>query len=338
MAKILDLLFKTTYNNNTVLSATVELTQKCNLNCVHCYLSGRKPKHELTTDELKQVMNQLARSGCLYLVFTGGEVFLRKDIITLCEYAKSKHFDLRLFSNGTLIDEQTIRALSKIGLSSIELSLYGNRSVHDKITRRKGSFHETINAISLLSKHKIPVTIKSPLMKFNYRDYGWIINFAARFGLSYKFDPVITPANNGDKKVLQYRLSDKQLMSLFKDKRIFKKQRVLSRPNDKSDSMFCSAGRNFVSISCDGTVYPCLQLQTPLGIIPKKRLHFTNNLSKIWANVSMRSIKQTDLVKCNNCKNMVFCRRCPGLAFLEDGDLCGPSTVACKLAEVYCKI
>ena len=192
-------LFDNTRRKNIPLLCTFELTQNCNQRCVHCYLCMGQNKRlgELSTRQVKQILAQLARAGTLYLTFTGGEIFLRKDIIELCAAARGLSFDLRLFTNGTLLTETTVRELAALNITALEISVYGKKSTHDSITCLPGSFDKSIAAIRLAREYGIAVSLKTPLMKDNFSDYRYLQKLAVRLGAVMKTDPVIVPANDG---------------------------------------------------------------------------------------------------------------------------------------------
>ncbi|MCB4790944.1 MAG: radical SAM protein [Elusimicrobia bacterium] len=365
-------LFNITYEKKIPLSCIFELTRKCNLNCVHCYLDKSAGKEQLSTARVKNILRQLKKAGTLYLVFTGGEPFLRGDLLELCRYARGLKFDLRIFTNGVLLTDKIADDLSSLNLSGVELSLYGKRKVHDNITKVKGSFDKTLNAINILKKHRIPVTIKCPLIKINFSEYSWLITFAKKHKINLKIDPTIAPKNNGDKSILKYRLSISQLRQLYKDAYFNKLEktgntnpatwnppssdeggmrshsslegdRFKSRHSGTAsaggvatglnkNSLLCSAGHNLCAIDHAGNVYPCLQFLVKTGNL------MTKSFDKIWGieNKKLTKIRNTKITvkKCMSCILQTHCQRCPGLALLEDGDLYGPSKIACKIAKI----
>src|SRR5207302_4498395 len=96
-----DWLFRTSVARHIPLSVHIDLTMRCNEHCVHCYrVIEQRP--ELTTAELKALLDDVARAGTLYLLFSGGEIFLRPDLFDLIEHARRLHFDVRLKSNALL--------------------------------------------------------------------------------------------------------------------------------------------------------------------------------------------------------------------------------------------
>src|SRR6058998_2074459 len=96
-------------HTNTIVNAQIELTYGCNLHCVHCYTDCyNRPdliKRELSYAEVTRILDQLAAEGCLWVCFTGGEIFMRKDFLDIYAYAKQKGFLITLFTNGTLFTE-----------------------------------------------------------------------------------------------------------------------------------------------------------------------------------------------------------------------------------------
>jgi radical SAM protein with 4Fe4S-binding SPASM domain len=325
-----DNLFNLTFKNEIPLLCAFELTSSCNLNCVHCYLSGRNSDDCLSTYQVKRVLEQLAKAGTLYLVFTGGEIFLRKDIFELCSYARKLKFDLRLFTNATLIDEATVNRLSHLDLSGIEISLYGRKNTHDAITRSKGSFDKTITAIKLLKAHKIPVSIKCPVIKQNFKDMGWLKTFAKKLDIKFRLDPTISAKDNNDKSALKHRLNTKDLEHLIAT--MSPKLHKTKDPLEIFDERFlCSAGKNMIGIGFDGTLFPCLGWKFGLGDIVSK------SFDCIWKGEEIkriRSLELKDIRKCSSCEIRCFCQRCPGMAMTEEGNFNLPSKIACKIANI----
>ena len=99
-----------------------EITYRCNLRCSHCYQTGASGEKELTTEEIYSALDELADLGCLYLTFTGGEILLREDLFDIAKYARKKEFAIRLFTNGTLIDEKVADKIKNLSPLSVEIS------------------------------------------------------------------------------------------------------------------------------------------------------------------------------------------------------------------------
>jgi len=132
-------------------SAQIELTYRCDLNCIHCYCKGSEVKKELTACEWKDLIDQMHSAGTMWLTITGGEPLLRKDFIEIYAYAKKKGFFISLFTCGTLLDDETIRYLSENPPYSVEISLYGVK----KETYEVISLAGTVNAPSFRTSASI---------------------------------------------------------------------------------------------------------------------------------------------------------------------------------------
>jgi radical SAM protein with 4Fe4S-binding SPASM domain len=299
---------------------------------VHCYLPDKDNVKDLKTKEIKELIDELMDSGCLFLTLTGGEIFLREDIFEIMEYIQKKEFVVQVFTNATLITNEVAKNLKEFGIWEIGISLYGvNADVHEKITQVKGSFDKTMAGIINLAKNNLPVRIKCPLVKHNFQEYKKVIKLAKDLGIKYTFDTTISPKLDGDKYPVSLRLGKDELNELFQDKEIY--PTFLGSANyDKKEIILCQAGRNTCGISSFGDVYPCLQLPVPAGNIRE------NSFREIWRNAQflkkLRKMDEKDIAVCDSCKMVFDCPRCPGLAYLEDGDLYGKSKACCEVAEI----
>ncbi|UCD72074.1 MAG: radical SAM protein, partial [Syntrophobacterales bacterium] len=112
------------------LAGVLELTFRCNNRCMHCYVNkgaddGRERKKELSYDQMCRILDAIAEEGCLWLLLTGGEPFIRRDFVEIYTYAKRRGFLITLFTNGTLIDPEIADFLREWPPRSIEITLYG---------------------------------------------------------------------------------------------------------------------------------------------------------------------------------------------------------------------
>lgn len=324
-------LMKKTMDEEIPFSVVWELTDKCNLRCAHCYVVPDYKREELSLSEIKTILDQLARAGCLYLIFTGGEIFTRDDFFDISRYARRKGFGLRLLTNGTLLTAETADELKDIQPLSVEISLYGlSPSVHEAITRVPGSYSKTIRAFKLLKERKIKAVIKSPLMRKNIGEFDRLKRFAEEAGSGFVFDFNISARDNGCTTPHKFRLSDSNLRQFFSQKVELSRGR---RAEIKDDTPTCNAGLNMAFISPYGEVHPCLAIRERCGDLRKERF------SQIWEKSQVlsetRSIRFSDLSECLDCRLLRYCDRCQGTALLEDGDILSPSKAACRIAEIH---
>jgi radical SAM protein with 4Fe4S-binding SPASM domain len=322
------------------LSALFELTYKCNFKCKHCYITPSKKKRELSTQEIESILTQLAMNGTFSLSLSGGEIFCRDDIWEILKFARKKKFLIKLYTNGSLLDEEAIRRLKELSIYEIHVSLYSLRArVFDQICGVKGAFSKVIQTINLLHQHGLYFKIKIPLMKHTFQEYQKLIQFTEQYQpkSSYNIDLTIVPKNNGSKLPLKFRIDKQDLYYILSDAKVAPSSSPRSSSEkDPLADIPCNAGFNVCSISPYGEVYPCLQLLVPCGNLREK------SFSEIWKNSetlkNIRKIKTSHLKECRVCSVKDFCARCPGLAHLENGNLLGASSRACEIAKVRQKI
>ena len=136
---------------NIPLSVQVDLTYRCNERCVHCYLD-HDDHGEMTTAEIKHLLEEMAEAGVFILTLSGGEILLRKDFFEILEYARRKLlFCVKLKTNAILIREREAARIRDLGVESIQISIYSHRpEVHDAITLVPGSLKRSVDAIRFL--------------------------------------------------------------------------------------------------------------------------------------------------------------------------------------------
>jgi MoaA/NifB/PqqE/SkfB family radical SAM enzyme len=120
------------------------VTRKCNLKCAHCYINAttEELQGELTTEEAKRLMDQIAEVSRPLLILSGGEPLLRRDIYELIRYGTNKGFRMGLGSNGSLIDETVARKLKDAGVKTVSISLDScDPKKHDEFRGVKGKHH-----------------------------------------------------------------------------------------------------------------------------------------------------------------------------------------------------
>src|SRR5262245_53386412 len=160
--------------NRTPLNVHFELTYRCNEQCVHCYCMvehGREQevrRRELTLDEIRHVLDELADMGGLYLPLSGGEVMVRPDFFEIAEHARGRGFAYRVFTNGIGLTEAKVERLAALEPLTVELSIFSaDPAIHDAITRVPGSFRRLMGAIDRLKRHGLRVYLKTVVMKPN---------------------------------------------------------------------------------------------------------------------------------------------------------------------------
>ncbi len=148
------------------------MTQQCNLKCVHCYAQAKTTRqtNELSTEEGKQLIDDLSKMGAPVILFSGGEPLMRKDMPELAAYAVDKGMRAVISTNGTLIDAQTARLLKDIGLSYVGISLDGMQEINDRFRGVEGAFQAAMNGIENCQKAGIKVGLRFTINKFNVNE------------------------------------------------------------------------------------------------------------------------------------------------------------------------
>ncbi len=315
------------------LGTILELTYRCNLDCLHCYQTPKKGR-ELTYEEVKSVLDQLAGLGCLYVSFSGGEPLVRRDFFRIAQYARKKSFALRLMSNGTLITEQVAHRLARLGFECVDLSIYGaNASTHDRFTRVPGSFSRMMAGIEKLRASRVPVRLKMTINRFNVRQLTRIRQMARKLGADFQAEPYITPRNNSDLTPLQYRIAPEDAGRVAAH---FVKANQKYFCEDQRIGLVCNAARSVMAISPTGDVYPCEGMQISAGNIRKKPLVDIWQKSSILKRI--RALKEKHFLDCYRCALRKYCFKCMGIANLEKGSYLKKAEFFCMMARAVREI
>jgi radical SAM protein with 4Fe4S-binding SPASM domain len=314
------------------ISVHLDITYRCNERCVHCYLD-HDDHGEMTTAEIKDVLNQLSEAGVFFLTLSGGEVLMRRDFFEIVEHARRLLFNVKVKTNGVMIRESGARRIRELGVEQVQISVYSHRpEVHDAITKLPGSLKRTIEAIRFLKSQGLKVVIANVLMACNLFDNSGVMALAKELGVSYTLDPTITPKMDGDTSVLALRIPGSELHQVFRSQELVGNVEEFCAPppapgEDIMDGFPCSAGHTACYITPYGDVFPCVQFPLPSGNVRRQKF------IDIWRHSpeleEVRSIRARDLPTCSTCAHVGTCTRCPGLAYME-GNMRGPSTADCE--------
>jgi AdoMet-dependent heme synthase len=314
------------------LSVHIDLTYRCNERCIHCYLD-HDDHGEMTTAEIFDVLEQLADAGVFFISFSGGEVFLRRDVFQILEHARKLLFNVKVKTNATMIQEKEAARLRQLGVEQIQISVYSHRpEVHDAITKLPGSLARTIGAIRFLKSQRLKVSISNVLMAGNFSDQAGVVALAKELGVAYALDPTITPKLDGDTSILALRIASSELNQVLHNAELVGDVEEFCAPpplpgEDVMEGFPCSAGHTACYISPYGDLFPCVQFPLPSGNLRRQKF------LEIWRHSpqlkDVRSIRARDLPTCSSCAHVGTCTRCPGLAYME-GNMRGPSTADCE--------
>lgn len=307
------------------LRVTFELTYKCNMDCNFCYLTNQKEaasgyiplQDELSYSELVKIINQLPRFTLI--TFTGGEPFLRKDILDILRFSTKRH-KCTIITNGTLLNEEIIQELVMLKLPLIGISIDGIEKVHDEIRKIPGAFKKIIDNIKLIQKYKkikrtkYPmIDIKTVINKKNVEQLSKLIDLAESFSvenLTYQIIQTSVYTNIGSKitEKEEYLARPPRLENLDIDSlknelekiiRLSKKTRVKIRfipaiPPEEILTHYsnrinigrytCYAPWTMVRVSSVGDLYPCYNYE--IGNLRQ------NTLKQLWDSPGYKAFRE----------------------------------------------
>jgi radical SAM protein with 4Fe4S-binding SPASM domain len=310
----------------------LDVTYRCNERCVHCYLD-HDDHGEMTLEEIKTLLDQLAEAGVFFLTLSGGEVLMRMDFFDILRHARKLMFNVKVKTNAFMIREKEADLFRELGVQAVQISIYSHRpEIHDAITKLPGSLKRSVAAIRFLKSRGLNVTMANVLMRQNLSDYAGVKALAGEFGVQVTTDPTITPKMDGDRSILGMGLRSTELNDVFRDANLVGNVDEFCAPPPPADEATlegvpCSAGHTYCYISPYGDVYPCVQFPLPCGNVRKQQFLDIWRQSKQLNEV--RSIRARDLPTCSSCSHVGSCTRCPGLAYME-GNMRGPSSLDCE--------
>ena len=175
------------------------ITRACNLKCVHCYNDSGvgKAANEVSTDQAKSILDDLAEFGVPSVLFSGGEPLMRADLFELLGYAQERGMRTVISTNGTLITAQVAREVEARGVSYVGISLDGIGQVNDEFRRAPGAFDKTVAGIRNCQDAGIRVGLRLTLTKRNIQDLESLFDFLESEGIERACFYHLVPSGRG---------------------------------------------------------------------------------------------------------------------------------------------
>lgn len=311
------------------------LTERCNLRCSHCY-QGETDKSELSFTQIKNVVGEIRETlrewSDIYGIcfspsfsITGGEPFLRTDILQILEELRKEEIAIYILSNGTLVDKNRADALSSLGIRGVQVSIEGPRKIHDGI-RGNGSFTRAMKGVGHLLESGIRVTLNVTLSYMNADYVHELVSLASASGVHHLGFSRLVPCGRG--RQLLPKMMDAQkvqeiyesLLSVHIDGlEIVTGDPVASQMDLKTNADMgytacsgCAAGVSGITLRPDGTINACRRLDIPLGNIR------SDSLREVWATSEvLNSLRDKSKYKgkCGTCGRWAVCRGCRAIAY-----------------------
>jgi radical SAM protein with 4Fe4S-binding SPASM domain len=297
---------------------------------------------EMTTEEHFRMLDELVEMGCFWLLYTGGEIFARKDFLEIYTYAKKKGFLITLFTNGTLITEKIADYLVEWPPFAIEITLYGRtRETYEALTMIPGSYDRCLRGIKLLRERGLPLKLKTVATSINKHEVVAMRQFAEEeLGVEFKFDGQINPRIDCSQSPLAVRLTPEEVVALDMNapKGASEYRRLamqeLEKPSSslsQNDSVyFCGGGMNSFAINAYGEMGICVISQQETFRVQEA------GLKRVWEEslLQLRARKRTRVTKCIECRIQSLCGMCPANGEMENGDKESPVDFLCHVAHL----
>jgi len=340
-----------------LLSAEIELTERCNNNCTHCYVNlpandQDAKKRELSFQEIREIADEAVEMGCLWWLITGGEPLLREDFTDIYLYLKKKGILTGVFTNATLITPELVRLFKKYPPRDLEITVYGvTQKTYERVTRTSGSFEAFRRGINLLQKENVSFTLKAMALRSNVDELEAIKSSYRTISKDhFRFDPFLhlrlRPDDKRNHQIKNERISPEEIVAIeLADeerkngllKQICEEKKIGQETADLSDDnqlFYCGAGKTSFALDPYGFFKLCSSLSHPDCVYNLRK----GSLKEAWEKfVPQVRVMRTEDEQCRNrclqCPLINLCMWCPATAYLECGKLDGHIEDFCQIAH-----
>lgn len=325
--------------NRRPYAVLLELTSRCNFNCVHCYLQDHHAEEFLSRDDVIKILDLLYDEGILFLTLTGGEVLTRRDFAEIYTYAKRRGFLVEIFTNGYALTEEVIALFQQLPPLLVDISLYGScEETYQKITGVSGAFAKVTENCRRLKQTGVRTSLKSPILTSDEAEQTAMQKLAAELGLPLAFSYNLSPTIDGSEKTRDYQVSrvlclecefadheNKFLETTSETER----QAEMARLNQCDTVYACNVATSNFVVDYRGQMLPCMKLRA--HGVPLTRQGF----AAAWqAFAAYGQRKANEDYKCRGCSARYYCDVCPAEMELLYGDAeCRPESV-CGMARI----
>ncbi len=328
------------------INGSLELTARCNLTCQHCYINEPANDRvardkEMTTAQIKRVIDEVVAEGGLYLTLTGGEVLLRPDFREIYLYAREQGLFVTLFTNATLVTPKIADFLAEYPPVSMEISIYGyTAETYELVTGIKGSHAKFMRGVHLLHERNINMVIKTVVMTLNQHEFDQMRDFVKGLGARWGYDTAIFARLDGGKQPCGLRVEAERVLELdFADPQnacelaeVFEGHAETA----EDDALYrCGAGQNTWHVTAYGEVAVCTISKTVDFNLKE------GSFGAAWNGPirQMRELKKSDVFsKCRTCQVKQYCTMCAAKATLESGNPEFHIEYFCQVAELRAEL
>lgn len=334
-------------NIRAPFTAGIELTAKCNFNCIHCYARPGRAHDDLSLQEIKSIIDTLVERGLLELFFTGGEVFTRQDFEDIYIYAKEKGLIVSVLSNISLLNERHIELFKEYPVAQISTTMYGaSNETYKAVTGIEGAYDKFLDSIEMLKSNGIPFEIKFIAMRQNIKDIYRIRAFGKSLNVNMVMGFDIRPMINYDQSPIALRVLPEEAFEFDKKdegRRNFwinvAKEEMKNGENSSARFQIrrlshflypCAIAYQFVFITSDGKMQGCTKATYDQYDLRK------GNFDEGWEYLKKRFVMQkaSDSFKCSSCEKMKYCEQCTANFMLEYNNPEEVDPFFCEIADL----
>lgn len=334
----------------------IELTERCNNACIHCYINLQEDhlkalQRELTTDQWKDILQQAADLGALSVRFTGGEPLLREDFTDIYLFARRLGMKVYLFTNARLISEELADLFKRVPpLKKIEVSVYGmHPQSYDSVVNVRGAFKDFEKGIKLLLDREIPFIVKSVLLPPNRGEIqefeSWAYSLPDMERITYSIFLDLRTRRDSfvkNKLIKSLRFSPEEGLELLtRNETEYRKSMANFASNflyPQGDMLFdCGAGESGC-VDAYGKYQMCMQLRHPNTVYDLNSGSLREALTEFFPR--LRQLHATNpeyLIHCARCFLKGICEQCPAKSWSEHGTLDTPVEYLCQVAHVQAR-
>ncbi len=257
---------------------------------------------------------------------------LRHDINEIVIEAARQRFSITLKTNGTLINDESLKLLWQSGLSELSVSLYhDNPQEHDRFVGQQGAWKRATRALDYSKELGGRASVGIIAMNWNTRSIPKLIDRCHDRDWGYSVDSRIHGRTDGSKEPYCYQADEETLVELFKDSRFAEEELHIANASSKANTPVCGAGRRMSCIMPNGDVWPCGSLPWSMGNIKKMPYREICSTSKVRKRVL--AIRWQNSPECLDCKLLGTCSRCPAASYNDFGDINIPRPTDCHFTK-----
>ena len=286
-------------------SIEVEITNACNLNCVHCYLPQVADRVMMNDVDLYRTMlKDFAQQGFFMLTITGGEPFLNPKLFEFLKIGRELKYILNLKTNGILIDENFVSELAELKLRTVDISIYSAiPQEHDSITGVKGSFEKSVNAVRLLKKAGVRVALITVVI---YRLKGWkkVYDLSKELDVEFSMAPGVFSSLDNRPEVEDFKNSVDDFVDFYHYCDSIGEKYPLPYQKDSVFSV-CGGGKDLIYVDSSFNVRPCATYPEITG------KYEAGKAEAILKNSTENMKRRFDKMECHNCDLVRYCSPCP---------------------------